>query len=229
MLTSYDIDKKTTYDIILPLRYKNKINPTKLLDLTNKYINYFKKNDTSIMYLEYKNEFKKLFKEMSHDEIYELYYLLRIINYGINLNKTYIVYPLTNLEYVISMLSTYIEKISGGILGVDELGSLVKENLIEKMNIDKNNNLYEYEKDKDKHILYIGDDLLLNLIKDNQDIVKEMLVKIENDLIDTYRNMLSGNSSIDVDRYMLPHYVNFNNITYNYLKNKEKEEDNKQI
>lgn len=235
MLTQYDINKKTTIDIFLPLEFKDKINITDLLSLLDDNIN----DDTEINDVIYKR-CDKVFSNLSIEELYELEIITRQIYRNIIFrdNKLYLLanfnkkLPMTNAQLLNLIIRRYTNVRTGSDYLLDAMHEDIVRGYVDKLKEIDNDKLYEFIKINNDNVLYLGKDILIPILLENKNDVKRELFKIVTDLIDMFRNKYLGNNPNDIDAYMLPYYVIYNDYV-SYRLNKSlnklsKTEENKE-
>ena len=235
MLTQYDMNKKTTIDIFLPLEFKDKLNIANLLSLLDGSIN----NDTEMDDVIYER-CDKVFGNLSIEELYELEAITRQIYRNIIFkdNKLYLLanfnkkISMTNVQLLNLIIRKYISVRTGSDYLLDAIHEDVIKGYIDKLKEIDNDELYEFVKVNSDNVLYLGKDVLIPMLLENNDSVKEKMFKIVTNLIKMFRDKYLGNNPNDMDAYMLPYYIIYNDyVSYRLNKSLDKlsktEEDKK--
>jgi len=203
MLTPYDLNKKTIFDLILPTRFKDNIDPLKLISLANSNKIFYTKED-----------FGGAFSNLTIDELYELRESVSVINAVYGSSTKYNIYPIVEKNKLHEVVSKYIRISTSNDLVMESDSFSVTDDYIDEIESTMKDDelLYEVKQVNDKKVLYIGDELLLAILKEDSSSFVELSIKLEGELIDLFRDKLLGNNPSEPDAYMLPHYLNWNRL-----------------
>jgi len=235
MKTQYDQVKKTTFDMVFPKNYKDKINVQEYIRLTNIYFkNVITKStmNDSIFYTNHKEELKSLFKDLSIEDLYKLKYLLSIANpimdYG-----NYIIPEGGSNPMLVSM---YIKEHIRGNLYSNEITEVISEEIKEELenNISAMNSTLLTSNHIDEkemcdiqytgyyNILYLNDLFYYRYLVGDEDLLKDLLLKFNSYMINHYEKLL-GNNPTDPYISILPYYINYNYLLSSKINKELKE------
>ena len=235
MKTQQDQVKKTTFDMVFPKSYKDKINVQEYIRLTNIYFkNVITKStmNDSVFYTNHKEELKTLFKNLTIKDLYKLGYLLSIANPIMDYNN-YIIAEGKSNPMLVHM---YIKKHTRGDLNSNVVTEVLSEEIKEELenNISAMNStlltsnhidekeMYNIQYTGYYNILYLNDLFYYRYLEGDEDLLKDLLLKFNSYMINHYEKLL-GNDPTNPYMSILPYYINYNHLLSSKINKELKE------
>ena len=235
MKTQYDQVKKTTFDMVFPKSYKDKINVQEYIRLTNVYIKSVVVKNTMTdneFYTIHKEELKSLFKNLAIEDLYKLGYLLSITNPIMDYSNYIIAEGKSNPMLVHIYIREHVRGDLNSNVVTEVLSEEIKEELENSISAVNSSLLTSNHIDEKEmcdieytgyyNILYLNDLFYYRYLEGDEDLLKDLLFKFNSYMIDHCEKLL-GNDPTNPYINILPYYVNYNYLLSGKINKELKE------